>query len=202
MRRSARQGGELQTLEQGERIDVNWNTPKGILRRGMSLERDGFSFYTAAADNASDEPGRRMFLDLAAQEADHLRLLLVEYRSLEAGRGWLPYQEALAVDLDVDMAHPDLPGEEPPDPPAVFTRDRETSLEGDIAALEYGMETERISRDLYAQGAQDAALEAREAYAFLVEQEEGHYRLLQSTHEYLTQNGTWWDTGEYPFFIG
>ena len=144
-----------------------------------------------------------MFVDLAAQEGDHLRLLLGEYRSLEEGQGWLPYQEAMAMNVAIDVADPDLPGEEPPDPPSVFTRGREVSLEGDIAALEFGMETERISRELYAQGARESgAPPAREAYEFLTRQEEGHFRLLQSTHDYLTQNSTWWDADEYPFFIG
>jgi rubrerythrin len=69
---------------------MKWNTPLGILRRGMSLERDGYRFYMLAAERASDERGSRMFRDLARQEESHLRLLLAEYRSLEAGQGWLP----------------------------------------------------------------------------------------------------------------
>ncbi len=182
---------------------MDWNTPQGILRRGMSLERDGYNFYTQAAEQASGERGRAMFADLASQEADHLRLLLAEYRALEEGRGWLPHEEAMQADFPLDPANPDLPGEEPPEPMPVFAPDREISLEGDIAALEFGLETERISRELYAQAAQEADdPQARQAYEFLTGQEEDHYRLLQNTHEYLTQNQTWWDSEELPFFIG
>ena len=182
---------------------MDWNTPQGVLRRGMSLERDGHRFYNLVAERATDERGRRMFLDLAVQEADHLRLLLVEYRALEAGRGWLPYAEAMQTDLTLNAANPDLPAEEPPEPLPVFTPEREISLEGDLAALRFGMETERISRELYAQAARDADdSRAREAYEFLTSQEEEHYRLLQNTHDYLAQNGTWWDSEQYPFFIG
>jgi rubrerythrin len=77
------------------------------------------------------------------------------------------------------------------------------SLEGDIAALEFGLETEEISRELYAQAAQGTDdARAREAYEFLTHQEEEHYRLLQNTLEYLAQNQTWWDSDEYPFFTG
>ena len=47
---------------------MDWNTPQGILRRGMSLERDGYNFYIQAAKRASGERGRAMFLDLAVQE--------------------------------------------------------------------------------------------------------------------------------------
>jgi len=169
----------------------------------MSLERDGYNFYTQAAERASSERGRAMFLDLANQEEDHLRLLLAEYRALEEGQGWIPYDEAMQTDFSLDPANPDLPGDEPPDPMPVFTPEREVSLQGDIAALEFGLETERISREIYAQGAEETDdSHARQAYEFLVKQEDAHYRLLQNTHNYLTQNGTWWDDEEYPFFIG
>jgi len=182
---------------------MDWNSPQGILRRGMSMERDGYNFYTLAAERASGERGRAMFLDLASQEKDHLRLLLAEYRALDEGKGWLSYEEAMQADFPLDPATPDLPGEEPPEPLPVFTPDREVSLEGDIAALEFGLETEQISRELYAQaGRETGDPRAHEAYQFLTHQEEQHYQLLQNTLEYLTQNQTWWDSEEYPFFTG
>lgn len=184
---------------------MDWNSPKGILRRGMSLERDGYQFYMQAAERASDKRGTAMFQDLASQEEDHLRLLLAEYRALDEGRGWLPYEEAMAQEFDLDPADPDLPGEEPPEDMAlpVFTPEREPSLENDLAALEFGLETEEISREVYAKGAEETDdAHAQEAYEFLIDQEEKHYKLLQNTHRYLDENETWWDAEEYPFFIG
>ena len=182
---------------------MDWNTPKGILRRGMSLERDGYIFYKRAAEYASGERGKAMFRDLASQEEDHLRLLLAEYQALEDGRGWLLFEEAMQADFPLDAADPDLPGEEPPEPIAVFTPDRKVSLAGDIAALEFGLETERISQELYAKGAKDTDdPNARQAYEFLAEQEEYHFQLLQNTLDYLTNNQTWWDGDQYPFFTG
>lgn len=182
---------------------MDWSSPKGILRKGMSLERDGYKFYKQVADRASDERGKAMFMDLAHQEVDHLRLLLAEYRALEAGEDWLSHDEAMAKEFDLNPDDPDLPGEEPDETLPVFTPDRKPSLEGDLEALKFGMKTEDITRDLYAQGAKDADnADLKEAYRFLVGQEERHYELLQRTHEYLSQNGTWWDSDEYPFFIG
>jgi rubrerythrin len=181
-------------------IKMDWNTPQGILRKGMSLERDGIAFYTQVAERASDKRGKAMFIDLANQEKDHLHLLLAEYQALEAGKGWLPHEEAMQVALDLDA---DLPGEEPPEQMPVFTPDREVSVESDVAALKYGLETERISRQLYADGAAGSDdANARAAYEFLIKQEEAHYELLQNTHDYLVKNETWWDSEEYPFFIG
>jgi rubrerythrin len=182
---------------------MDWNSPQGILRRGMSLERDGYHFYVQVAERASGERGRAMFRDLAAQEVDHLRLLLAEYQALETEGVCLPYAEAVEQKTALDMDNLELPGEEPPDPLPVFTPDREISLEGDIAALQYGLETERITRELYHQGARTTDdPHAREVYDFLVKQEERHFKLLQNTHDYLSQNQTWWDSEEYPFFTG
>jgi rubrerythrin len=183
---------------------MDWNSPEGILRRGMSIERDGYRFYMTAADRASDEHGEAMFRDLAHQEVDHLHLLLVEYAALQSGEGWIPYHEAMEREIDLDPENPDLPGEEPPmeDMP-VFSPKRACSLEGDIEALDCGLETEVIARELYVQGAEQAEDEhAREAYKFLIKQEEYHYELLQNTRDYLTNNQTWWDSSEMPFFIG
>ncbi len=184
---------------------MDWNSPQGVLRRGMSLERDGYKFYMQAAERASDERGAAMFRDLANQEVDHLKLLLVEYEAMEESGDWLPFQEAMDRTFDVDPDDPDLPGEEPPPDYQlpVFTPEREICLDSDIAALDFGLETEDIARDLYARGAQQTDDEhARQAYRFLVKQEESHYELLQNTRDYLSDNGTWWDSAEYPFFIG
>jgi rubrerythrin len=170
----------------------------------MSIERDGYRFYMTAAGRASDDHGAAMFRDLAHQEVDHLHLLLVEYAASEAGGGWIPYEEAMAREIELDPENPALPGEEPPleDMP-VFSPKRECSLEGDIDALDCGLETEVIARELYVQGLGQAEDEhAREAYEFLIEQEERHYELLQNTRDYLTANQTWWDSSELPFFIG
>ena len=184
---------------------MDWSSPKGVLRRGMSLERDGYKFYMEVADHASDERGAAMFRDLANQEVDHLRLLLAQYGALEETGDWLPHREAMSQTFELDPADPDLPGQEPPEEYQlpVFTPDREASLESDLAALDFGLETEDITRDLYLQGAQQTEDEnAREAYQFLVNQEERHYALLQNTREYLSENETWWDSEEYPFFTG
>jgi rubrerythrin len=182
---------------------MDWNSPYGILRRAMQIERDGYKFYNEVAERAIGERGRNMFRGLAADEEKHLRLLLIEYKALESGQGWIDPTQALDQDLDLDPANPDLPGEEYPEPSPIFTPAREPSLEGDIAALEFGMETEELSYNLYkksAEGQTDPA--AKQAYELLAEEENRHYEILQSSHDYLVDNETWWDSEEFPFFEG
>lgn len=182
---------------------MDWNSPLGILRRAMQIERDGFKFYNEAAERAVGERGKNVFRGLADDEEKHLRLLLIEYRSLEAGQGWIDPTQALKQELDLDPTNPDLPGKEYPEPSPIFTPSREPSLKGDVAALEFAMETEQLSYDLY-KGAADEQTDpaAKQAYELLAREENRHYEILQSSRDYLVDNQTWWDSEELPFFIG
>jgi rubrerythrin len=182
---------------------MDWNSPLGILRRAMGIERDGYRFYTGAAEMAAGPRGTGMFRSLAADEGRHLRLLLVEYRALEQGKGWIDPARALGEDFPLDPANPDLPGEDYPEAFPIFTPARDVTIENDIAALEFGMETEELSVDLY----RDAAARstdplARQAYEFLTAEEKKHFELLKNSRDYLADNQTWWDQEEHPFFIG
>jgi rubrerythrin len=182
---------------------MDWNSPLGILRRAMQIERDGYKFYNEAAERAVGERGQNMFRGLAADEEKHLRILLVEYRALESGQGWVDPTEALEKEFELDPANPDLPGEEYPEPSPIFTLAREPSLEGDIAALEFGMETEKLSYDLYNKSAKEQTdPAAKQAYKLLAKEENRHYEILQSSRDYLVNNQTWWDSEELPFFEG
>lgn len=182
---------------------MDWNSPLGILRRAMQIERDGYKFYNEAAERAIGERGKSTFRGLADDEETHLRLLLVEYEALESGQGWIDPIQALEQELALDPANPDLPGEEYPEPSPIFTPARQPSLEGDVAALEFGMETEQLSYDLY-KGATEEQTDpaARQLYEFLAKEENRHYEILQSSRDYLADNQTWWDSEELPFFIG
>jgi len=169
----------------------------------MGIERDGYRFYTEIAEMAASPQGRDMFLKLADDEALHLKLLLIEYRSLESGQGWIDPTKAIKQDLELDPANPVLPGEEYPEKFPIFTPAREHTVENDIAALEFGMETEHLTYELYhgqAQAASDPA--AKQAFEFLAREENRHYKLLQNTRDYLAQRHTWWDSEELPFFEG
>ena len=186
---------------------MDWNSPLGILRHAMQIERDGYRFYNEAAERDVGERGRNMFRGLAADEEKHLRLLLIEYKALESGQGWIDpthgVGDASYQDLALDPANPDLPGEEYPEPSPIFTPAREPSLEGDVAALEFGMETEELSYDLYKRAAEEQIdPAAKQVYEFLAREENRHYEILQSSRDYLVDNETWWDREEFPFFEG
>ena len=88
---------------------MDWNSPLGILRRAMQIERDGYKFYNEAAERAVGERGQNMFRGLAADEEKHLRILLVEYRALESGQGWVDPIQALEVNSNSIRPTPTCP---------------------------------------------------------------------------------------------
>jgi len=192
---------ELRALE--AEAEMDWSSPLGVLRRGMQIERNGYRFYIDAAERSVADSGKEVFRGLANDEEKHLHLLLVEYRSLESGKGWIDPTLALEVEIDFDPASPDLPGPDYPGPLPIFSPDRVPSLDNDIAALEFALETELMSYELYKSSAADQDdPAAREAYEILAEEENRHYELLQSSRDYLANNATWWDAGEMPMFEG
>jgi len=181
----------------------------GALRWAIAGERDGYRFYLEAAERSADSMGKSTFLDLAHAEEDHLRLLLVEYESVSSGQGWVNPEEAMAREVAVDITRPLFPGDEgvleEGESPfgetwAAYEID---GISGDLAALELGMEMERRFYQAYKKAAAEARDTAgRQAYEFLMREENGHFKLIQDAHSYLSDNKHWWDDQELPFFEG
>ncbi len=179
-----------------------------VLRRAMENEREGYRFYLEASERSPDPAGQGTFRSLARDEERHLALLLVEFNSLNAGQGWVEPEEAIARQVEVDIAKPLFPGEElAPQEKSPFEATWATyeveGLAGDLAVLKFGMEVEEKFYKMYEKAAAetDDPL-GRRAYEFLMEEENRHYKLLQDAHDYLSDNKHWWDDWEKPFFEG
>ncbi len=185
-----------------------------VLWESLINERDGYRFYTEAAQRTRHARGSEMYEGLARDEVQHLRLFLVEYLAISQGKPWVAPQEAMSRDLDFDMDKPDfgLGIVKPEGAPVVSEKlfpdewqqeARVGSLDDDLAALRFGLEIEERAYELYRDaGASATDPRAREAFDFLVEEERRHYRLIQNAYNYLANNETWWDDLEAPFFEG
>jgi len=179
-----------------------------VLRRAMENEREGYRFYLEASERSADPAGQGTFRSLARDEERHLALLLVEYESLSAGKGWIDPEEAAARQMEVDITKPLFPGEElAPQRESLFeetfaAHDVE-ALAGDLAVLEFGMNIEEEFYKMYEKAAAevDDPL-GQQAYQFLMKEENRHYKILQDAYDYLSDNKHWWDDWELPFFEG
>jgi rubrerythrin len=178
-----------------------------VLRRAAENERQGYHFYQEAVARTGDARGREMFESLGKDETRHLRLLLVEYESLEEGEGWIDPEEAMGRDVVVDLSTPLFQGTElasmafPWDEAGEQERNE---LQTDLAVLRFGMEMEERFYEMYrsALGETGPDSPAVPAFQFLMTEENRHFKLLQEAHNYLDSNEVWWDDWQRPIFEG
>ncbi len=146
-----------------------------LLERALCLEVDGEAFYRQAAAATSDPGGRRMFLELAAQEADHQAIIRRQAESLEASGRWAADERLLGAECDLSQS--------------LFPQGAARAKGGgpranELEALWLALEKESESYELYRQG----ALEATDATAkalcrYLMAAERGHFEVLMASYE-------------------
>jgi len=160
-----------------------------VLRRAIENEVAGQRFYGDAAFLCIDPWAKELFAALAQEEDRHTHLLLVEYESLRAQRGWIDYRIATGITTSLDLGSltfpEDLAG---PDvfgviPPAAESIDRRSD---DLSALAVGIGMETSAIELYGRElSQCGDPNARAAYQFLVDEETRHLLQLTSQWEQL-----------------
>ena len=154
-----------------------------VLREAMEAERDGFTFYTMAAERSEDPGARETFARLADEERKHYEALQSGYRSLAEGGTWVPSEELLEV--------------REPETAGIFSEDFVRRIAGkhfEMSALSIGILLEKNAYAFYSRQA-DAAEDEAVARFFrdLAEWESGHYRLLlrqddELKEEYWSRN--------------
>jgi len=160
--------GTSATLLSSKEADMAGSDLTRVLRNAMEAERDGFTFYSMAADRAEDPGARETFTRLAEVEQAHYEALQTGYRALLAGEAWTPSVESAQG--------------ESPHAAGIFSEDFAGRIAGrhhEMSALSIGILLEKNAYEFYvrqADAAADAAVERffRELAAW----EEAYYRLL------------------------
>jgi rubrerythrin len=88
-------GAPIFSRQRVEQNVVAYTSDLSALRVAYLIEKDAVDFYTRAAQETSDPNGKRMFLDLAQMEQEHLNLLEGEYNFLkgqfQTAMGFAPF---------------------------------------------------------------------------------------------------------------
>jgi len=160
------------------------------IETAIQIEKDGLAFYTEAAKQTDDPNGKKMFQTLARDEAAHLKLFEEAHESLLKEGHWLSPEQVAAISPKRLERPPIFPtGDEIK---AVEIPERE------LAALQRGIQAEKDSIAFYSQEMGKAHdPDGKAMYAYLVEQEEGHYTILQGEYDYLNRTGFWFDIQEF-----
>ncbi len=150
-----------------------------LLEQALCLEADGEAFYRQAAAATEDEAGRRMFLELAEQEADHQRILRRQVDSLRASGLWAADErlQPVACDLSQSLF------------PQGAARARAAGPRtNELEALWLALEKESESYEFYRQGALRATDPmALDLYRYLMAAEREHFNLLMTNYEAIVK---------------
>lgn len=155
-----------------------------VLRTAVQIEREGYTYYAAAAAQTKDPNAVKMFLSLARDEMEHLGRLETVFCTLTKERQWPAWNRNAGRG------------------PIIFPAPQEavpaaTPEAHELEALQYGMQAERESIAFYQQALKDAtAHEAQIMYEYLIAEEEGHLSILRAEYDHLTQTGFWFDFQE------
>jgi rubrerythrin len=167
-----------------------------VLRQAVRNELDGKAMYQQAAQRTLDKLGQEMFSSFAAEEEQHIHILQAQYAKVNESGEW----------LDIEVAR-----KQPRDPSLIlFPQQQEevTDLvpEGtsDLEALKLAMDFEQRAVRMYEEAAADSDnLTSQAFYRQLADWEGTHYRILDSSYDYLSTKGEWYfQEVEMPMYEG
>jgi rubrerythrin len=161
-----------------------------LLEVALRTERDGYQFYTLAADRSEDAGAREAFGHLAEEERRHYAALQSEYKSILDGAGW---------DRTISLGARWSPEEGSP----IFTpsfRTRIAERHFEMSALSIGILLEKNAHAFYAEKAKREEEGAvRDLFLELADWENGHYQMLLREDEML-RDAYWSENRFSPLF--
>jgi rubrerythrin len=172
--------------------DANLQSALVALDLAIQTERDGREFYMRAAERSADGEGKVLFISLAADELEHLRLLESQREALATEGQWLPPSK-------LDEQTPPEKAEGVP----LFSRERlaenVSAYTSDLSALRMAFLIEKDAVAFYTRAAAETEdRDGKEMYGRLVEMETEHQRILEEEYNALAKE-FWGKMGFEPF---
>jgi len=159
-----------------------------VIKESIKLELNGQSFFEKVADKTHNELGKKMFLKLASDEAQHLRVFSEIFTEM-VGEDWKKQLGDIRSKHDAPMIDALAKKVE-----SAGKEERASELE----AISIAMELERKAIDFFCNAAQKTTDEkAREIFGRIADEERLHYDLLQAQYDHLSNSGYWFDIAEF-----
>ncbi|HLC18147.1 MAG TPA: ferritin family protein [Thermodesulfobacteriota bacterium] len=162
------------------------------LATAHNTEIAGYFFYNTAAELIEDEKGKKVFISLAKEELDHIKVVRAISDSLKKGGGWMSYEDA--VKRGTPETVKGLP---------IFQKESELTERfrtnrTDQNAMNIAIENEDKAVDFYTRLLNEAAEpEEKVVLTRLLEMEKNHLKILRWEYEGLVKNGFWCGMMEY-----
>ena len=155
------------------------------MKTAIEMEKSGHQFFSDAAGQVKHEVGRKLFSRLAAEELVHLQIFSKIFSALAEGADW---RKAVA---SVE------PARRVPYFDEARTEFKAANPTVELDYLRKALELERKAIAFFGKAIMETGSpEAREVFTQILEQEQGHYDLIQAEVESISGSGFWFDVRE------
>ena len=153
------------------------------LRLAIENEKGAHKYYSEAAERATSEAGRKMFLWLASEEKGHLELLENQCAAVERGEPWLAEDQAPAgCKLSEPIANSEFPM-------LSEAKDAPKAESPEMEILSKAIADERDAASSYAEMAEGVSdPKGKEMLLKLSAIEKGHLALLEEEYEFIRRS--------------
>ncbi len=157
------------------------------LATAVEAEKRSLRNYLGFAWNTRDSSGKQMFVRLATDEFEHMRLLETQQANLAQSGVWQPASVDATV---IERIVPRLSDKS--------LRIRGAEGQNQLSALNTALDLERSAQTFYEEQSRKVQAEsARAMFARLAEMEAAHYALLQAEIDNIQQTGFWFGLPEF-----
>jgi rubrerythrin len=154
------------------------------------MEIDGKKYYQQAAQSSSNNLGKKLFRQLAAEEDLHRQKFIEIFKALQARKPWPE------VDITFDG------GKQLKTLFSIASKNVLSSA-SELEAVQTAMTMENKTRDYYRERAKKASFEAEKNYYRALEQQEGaHHAALLDYYEYMKDPVGWFTVKEHHSLDG
>ncbi|MEX1298450.1 MAG: ferritin family protein [Desulfotignum sp.] len=159
-----------------------------ILKNAFLMERQGKSLYETARDNAGDTAVKEFFDDLANEEAQHMKMLEAQFKSImKSGK------------FAAGKYETDGTGHTPPSILSQDLKDKINAAGFEATAITAAVSFEQKAVKLYGERAEVTTdPEEKKLYQWLSAWEQTHLKKLLALQEDLNQR-IWEDNSFWPF---
>lgn len=165
---------------------MNPETGSAALAAAIEAEKVSLEGYLHYAWRTRDAGGRGMFIRLAGDEFDHMRLLERQQAALVKSGDWLP------VSLPPSLIESLVPRLS-----EAAIRVRGESGQNDVEALRTALALENAAVRVYSGLAADATGQVRLLFGRLAEMEQSHVALVQAELDSIQGEGFWFGVPEF-----
>jgi rubrerythrin len=156
------------------------------MRTAIEMEKSGHRFFTEASNKVKHEVGRKLFSRLAAEEIEHMRTFEKIFNEMSGGGNWKEAMKAVQPAKRVPY----------------FDEARKEFKVGDMSVeldyLKKALDLERNAIQFFEQAIRDSeSPEAKAIFKRILNEEQGHYDLIQSEIDSINGNGFWFDVHEF-----